>query len=807
MNNLKTKIILTILMIIALILGCIRTENAESKQNTNNTTKATKIGVTYNSHIQNLGWEKDFSKQDGQASGTEGKSLRLEAMKIKLNGNDDIKIKYVTHIQNIGWQDWKHDGEMAGTQGRALRLEAIKIQLVNTDKYSVMYRTHIQNIGWQDWKYDGEMAGTEGKSLRLEAIEIKIINKRPKGILFMDVPIASKIYYSNDVIDVAGWKMSDQEGSKIKVTVDGKDNIIKETDIKYCERPDVLKAIKDCGTKKENPTPGFNFKINASNLAAGKHTIKVLLLAKDNTIIQSYEQNIIVDKNIHIKYSTHVQNIGWQNYKQDGQTAGTYGQSLRVEAIKIHGNNLPKGVNIKYQTHVQGIGWQEEKVNNQLSGTEGKSLRIEAIKIKLTGTEQYSVMYRTHVQNIGWQPWCYDGEMSGTIGNNARLEAIEIKIVKKYNETKNCIYLDNPTNIILNKKQQVSGWIMTTVPDTKVKVYIDNIEITNIKRTARQDVLNQVKGYGDESIYNKTPGFETEIDFSKYTLGKHTIKVQILSKENKILLEQTKNFDIKKPIITETGTYGVTGLRAKGDSRGTHLKYYKYGNGPNVFFGVYAIHGYEDLWAKDGWELVSLAEQLYSTLKNMNDYQIADKWTIYILPGVNQDGLNHGTTNNGPGRTTLYSKAPGHKGIDLNRCWQVGNTYKRYTDNRNYNGTAGFQAYEAQYLRDFLLKNKSKNGQTVLVDLHGWTQQLIGDPQICSYYAKTFAENDKSGIGRYGEGYLVNWARMSLGSPSKPAKSALIELPHQGIHGHQSVIDNGIPTRYLNATIDMLRNI
>ena len=84
---------------------------------------------------------------------------------------------------------------------------------------------------------------------------------------------------------------------------------------------------------------------------------------------------------------------------------------------------------------------------------------------------------------------------------------------------------------------------------------------------------------------------------------------------------------------------------------------------------------------------------------------------------------------------------------------------------------------------------------------------MIGDPDICSYYEKQFSENDKSAVGRYGDGYLINWARNSLGSNSKPAKTALIELPHQGINGHQSVIANNLPTRYLNATLDLLKNI
>ena len=169
--------------------------------------------------------------------------------------------------------------------------------------------------------------------------------------------------------------------------------------------------------------------------------------------------------------------------------------------------------------------------------------------------------------------------------------------------------------------------------------------------------------------------------------------------------------------------------------------------------------------------------------------------------------MNYGYTNYGPGRTTLFSQAPNNRGIDLNRCWQIGSDYTRYTDSRNYNGTSGFQAYEAQYLRDFLLKNKSQSGQTILVDLHGWTTQVIGDSEICSYYSKQFPENDKSAVGRYGTGYLINWARSSLGSTSKAAKSALIELPSAGINGHQSVIEHNYSNRYIQATLDMLKNI
>lgn len=488
--------------------------------------------------------------------------------------------------------------------------------------------------------------------------------------------------------------------------------------------------------------------------------------------------------------------------------AGTSGEGLRLEAIQINASNLPKGVTLKYQTHVQNIGWQEWKTNGEIAGTSGKGLRLEGIRIKLEGTTEYSVVYRTHVQNKGWQDWCYDGETSGTFGEELRLEAIEIKIQPKIKETKTKISIDTPARQTENINQVVKGWVMTTEKDTTTKVLIDEKEIEqkNIKRTERQDVINAIKGYGDETIFNKNPGFETNIDFSKYSLGNHVVKVQVLS-QNNVISEATKVFTIRKKIEYSKGTYGVTGLKAIGDNRGTSLKYYKYGSGPNVFFATFAIHGFEDIWAKDGQELVTIANNFYQQLIKNKDFDLAEKWTIYIFPGINLDGLNYGSTNNGPGRTTLFSQAPNNRGIDLNRCWQIGSDYTRYTDSRNYNGTSGFQAYEAQYLRDFLLKNKSQNGQTILVDLHGWTTQVIGDSGICSYYSKQFPENDKSAVGRYGTGYLINWARSSLGSTSKAARSALIELPSAGINGHQSVINHNYSNRYIQATLDMLKNI
>lgn len=130
-----------------------------------------------------------------------------------------------------------------------------------------------------------------------------------------------------------------------------------------------------------------------------------------------------------ICYQAHVQNIGWQGTVCNGQTAGTTGQNLRIEAIKIFLQGAPAGVGICYQAHVQNIGWQSTVCNGQEAGTTGQNLRIEAIKIWLTNPPSGAkVSYRAHVQNIGWQGWVSDQGIAGTVGQGLRIEALEIKI-------------------------------------------------------------------------------------------------------------------------------------------------------------------------------------------------------------------------------------------------------------------------------------------------------------------------------------------------------------------------------------------
>lgn len=135
-----------------------------------------------------------------------------------------------------------------------------------------------------------------------------------------------------------------------------------------------------------------------------------------------------------IQYRTQVQNIGWQDWKDEGEQSGTSGKGLRLEGIEIETINMHGAdVGVRYQTHVQNIGWQDWVVDGETSGTVGRGLRLEAIRIELTGADadKYDIYYKVHAQNIGWLGWAKGGENSGTAGYGYRLEAIQILLKEK----------------------------------------------------------------------------------------------------------------------------------------------------------------------------------------------------------------------------------------------------------------------------------------------------------------------------------------------------------------------------------------
>ncbi len=632
-------------------------------------------------------------------------------------------------------------------------------------------------------KHKVEIQFLTSDNILLEKVEKQInIDKTIKHILNIDTRLDG-VTFDKYGIKVTGWKLATEPNTKLVAKINGKE--IENTQIYTYYAYDLISIVKGYGTYEENPTPNFTIEIPTDTLQTGKYKLTIQFVTADNKVLDTFEKEIKIDKSIkHIlNLDTNLNNLtwgqkgieitGWKLATEPNTTIVAYLNNKKVENAQIYTYYAYDLISI-----VKGYGTYEE------NPTPNFTLIIPV-------TEFQSGNNKLKLQMI---------EENGNV-----LEEVTATIP----ENRTRIHIEYPfdRNTIFNKRQSISGWMMTTVPNTTVKLLIDGYyRNETATRSARQDVLNAIQDCGNTQT-NPLPGFDISVDFSQFSLGLHQIAIRIENEQGSIVGEEVIYIFLNRGITFEEGIYGVSGLAIKGDPRGSNLKYYRYGDGPNVFFATFAIHGFEDNWAHDGEALVKIANKFYEELKNNHsyDYELADKWTIYILPTLNPDGVYYGTDNNGPGRTTLYSAAPGHKGIDMNRAWKSSG-FNANEKSRNYAGTAPFQAYEAQALRDFLISHKSQKGQTVLVDLHGWYQQLIGDRAIGMYYAVQFPNSNGSQLDRYGDGYLISWARTALASNGRAARTALIELP-RAVYSQSDVDRQKLPDKYIWATLSMLHGL
>ncbi len=192
-----------------------------------------------------------------------------------------------------------------------------------------------------------------------------------------------------------------------------------------------------------------------------------------------------------VSYETHVQDTGWQNAKQDGEVAGTTGQSKRLEAIQIQVNSQYEG-NINYQTHVQDIGWQTTVTDGELAGTTGQAKQLEAIRIWLSGdiANHYSIQYRVHVSNLGWLDWVTDGMIAGTTGRSIKVEGIQIQLID---------LIKDPELLQYTSQVQDIGWqgIVTSGQQTGT--------------TAQSKRLEGIRVYYNDSQYGGTIQYQAHV--------------------------------------------------------------------------------------------------------------------------------------------------------------------------------------------------------------------------------------------------------------------------------------------------------
>ena len=381
--------------------------------------------VLYRTHVQDIGWQ-DW-KKNGELSGTQAQSKRLEGINIKLSSDLSGNVEYMTHIQDIGWQDWKKNGELSGTEGKSKRLEAIKMKLTGdvASKYDIYYRVHVQDYGWLGWAKNGESSGSEGLSKRLEGIEIRLVKKGQETPGSTDLPFLSEmISYQTHVQDI-GWQDWKKNGE-----LSGTQGESKRLEGLRINLYSSLFGYVEYKAHVQND--GWQDWVSDGEIAGTtgqSKRLEAVRLRLKGDVANKYD----------IYYRVHIQDYGWLDWAKNGESAGSKGCSKRLEGIEIRlvkkGEAAPGQTqrpfiskSVTYQSYIQGDGWQEWKRDGELSGTQGQSKQLEALKIELSSIIDGGIVYKAHVQNDGWQLFVGDGVQSGTIGQNKRLEAIQIQL-------------------------------------------------------------------------------------------------------------------------------------------------------------------------------------------------------------------------------------------------------------------------------------------------------------------------------------------------------------------------------------------
>ena len=218
--------------------------------------------------------------------------------------------------------------------------------------------------------------------------------------------------------------------------------------------------------------------------------------------------------------------------------------------------------------------------------------------------------------------------------------------------------------------------------------------------------------------------------------------------------------------FTETFVYGKSAL-------GRDLECVRVGS-PDAekrLLLVFCVHGYEDVFIRDGALLTEIAGALIDMLSS--DPAALQNSAVYIVPCANPDGLLEGTSNAGFGRCNA-------EGLDINRDFPEG--WVRRSSGASRTGDAPFSTPEARALRDLVLTLSPDYA----ADVHGYVNAVkySSRADMAKYFASKDVMNMKSEKWRTG-GMLCAW----LDTVTNGA--LLIELPTPIKGGNVNVLKEG----------------
>ena len=337
-------------------------------------------------------------------------------------------------------------------------------------------------------------------------------------ISFIDYPKQNEIVKNE--LKIQGWVMSKEANTTVEAYLN--DTLVPDVERKV--RNDVINAITGYGTIEENPMPGYYKEVDISNLPYGdnKLTIKVL---KNDTVI-------LTDKVTfkHEKPKTWV-------YLDYPVVNGSYASEAK---LKVQGWVMSESANSTVEMEIDG-----KKIEEELERKERSDV-IKAIKGYGTINENPTPGY---YKEIDISKLTYGNHIVKIIAKNQSGNILsELTRTINVRKPKTWVYLDYPItqNEYVNELK-VQGWVMSESANSRVEMEIDGKKIEEeLERKERSDVIKAIKGYGTINE-NPTPGFAKTFNITKYSYGKHNLKIKAYDKENRLIGEIARTFNRSKP--------------------------------------------------------------------------------------------------------------------------------------------------------------------------------------------------------------------------------------------------------------------
>ena len=339
-------------------------------------------------------------------------------------------------------------------------------------------------------------------------ITVSITNvKAASTLVHIDYPTVNQEF--QNTLRVMGWVMS-TENTTIKAYVDN----VEVPDIPRQARPDVLKAIKGYGDISTNPTPGFDKYFDISAFCYGGHNFRVDVYDSNNNIIktekttfrkQAPKTKVNIDMPTPTKeYTNTLRIMGW--------VMSTENTTIKAYVDNVEVPDIPRQARPDVIKAIKGYG--DTSTN------------------PTPGFDKY----------FDISPFCYGGHnfrVDVYDSKNNLIHSEKTTFVKKAPKTKVNIDMPTPSKEYTDTIR-IMGWVMSTT-NTYIKAYVDNVEVTDIPRQARSDVINAIKGYGDIST-NPTPGFDKYFDITRFSYGGHNFRVDVYDTKNNLIHSEKTTF-------------------------------------------------------------------------------------------------------------------------------------------------------------------------------------------------------------------------------------------------------------------------